>query len=123
MVNIKEQSREFNKVEVYLMTINPGIVSLKDVPDGETIVVSGFLIFDDVKEDGKTDEIMSVITPDNHVFSCQSATFKRSLQDIAFIMDGEMFAVEKTSGVTKAGRDYINCVLDVDWYNEHVVRQ
>lgn len=120
MVSIKEQSREFNKVEIYLMTINPGIISLKDVPDGESIEVSGFLIFDDVKEDGKTDEIMSIITPDNRVYSCQSATFKRSLQDIAFIMGaGEMFAVEKTSGVTKAGRDYINCVLDIDWYNQN----
>lgn len=115
MINIKEMSKEFNEVEKYLMTIAPSIISMKDVEDGEHITVDGILMFEDVKEDtGETVEVMSIITPEKHVYSCQSATFKRSVRDISNIMNGKPFTVIKTSGKTKANRDYINCVLDVE---------
>lgn len=115
MINIKETTREFNEVEQYLMTIAPSIVSVKDIEDGERITVDGVLIFEDVKEStGEVVEVMSIITPEKKVYSCQSATFKRSIRDIANIMNGKDFTVIKTSGKTKAGRDYINCVLDVE---------
>lgn len=115
MINIKESSREFNEVEQYLMTISPSIVSMKDVDDGEHITVDGILTFEDVKENtGEVAEIMSIITPDKQVYSCQSATFKRSINDIYAIMKGKQFTVIKTSGKTKANRDFINCVLDVE---------
>lgn len=112
MINIKEMSREFTEVEQYLMTISPAIKSMKDVEDGTSISVSGVLIFEDIKEDGEVVEVMSIITPDNQVYSCQSATFKRAINDISNIMHGKQFSVIKTSGKTKAGRDFINCVLD-----------
>lgn len=113
MINIKEMSREFSEVEQYLMTIAPSIISMKDVEDGEHITVDGVLIFGDVKEGtGEEVEIMSIITPEKIVYSCQSATFKRSINDIATIMKGKPFTVIKKSGKTKNNRDYINCVLD-----------
>jgi hypothetical protein len=115
MINIKEMSREFNEVEQYLMTIAPSIISMKDVEDGERITVDGILMFEDIKEDtGETVEVMSIITPEKHVYSCQSATFKRSVRDISNIMNGKPFTIIKTSGKTKANRDYINCILDVE---------
>ena len=115
MINIKEMSREFNEVEKYLMTIAPSIVSMKDVEDGKHITVDGVLIFEDVKEDsGDIAEIMSIITPEKQVYSCQSATFKRSINDISNIMKGKPFTVIKISGKTRSNRDYINCVLDVE---------
>lgn len=115
MINIREMSREFNEVEQYLMTIAPSIISLKDVEDGEHITVDGILTFEDVKEGtGETVNIMSIITPDKKVYSCQSATFKRSINDIANIMKDKPFTVIKTSGKTKNNRDYINCELDVE---------
>lgn len=115
MINIKEKSREFNEVEQYLMTIAPSILSMKDAEDGEHITVDGILLFDDVKENtGEKTEVMSIITPDKKVYSCQSATFKRSINDIANIMKDKSFTVIKTSGITKAGRDYINCELDIE---------
>ena len=114
MVTIKETSRDFTEVEQYLMTIAPSIVSMKDVEDGTKINVDGFLIFEDVKENtGEVVEVLSIITPEKNVYSCQSATFKRSVKDIANIMKGA-FTIIKQSGKTKAGRDYINCVLDIE---------
>lgn len=113
MVEITKTSREFTKVETYLMTVAPGIVSLKDVPDGTSIDVSGTLEFTDMKDiTGEFVEIISIITPDNRVFSAQSKTVKRSIHDIENIMDGEQFSIIKTSGVTKAGRSFINIELD-----------
>ena len=115
MVEIKTVSREFTEVEQYLMTIAPSIQSVKDVEDGTYITVDGVLEFTDIKENtGEAVDIMSIITPDKHVYSCQSATFKRSIHDISNIMNGKQFTVIKTSGKTKAGRDFINCVLDTE---------
>lgn len=113
MVEIVKASREFTKVETYLMTVAPGITSLKDVPDGTSIDVSGTLEFNDIKDTtGEIAEIISIITPDNKVYSAQSKTVKRSIHDIENIMDGEQFSVIKTSGLTKAGRTFINIELD-----------
>ena len=113
-ITIKETSRQFTEVEQYLMTLAPSIISLKDVADGEKITVDGVLIFEDSKDGNDAVDIMSIITPEKKVYSCQSATFKRSIEDIANIMQGKPFTVIKTSGLTKAGRSFINCVLDID---------
>lgn len=115
MVEIKTVSREFTEVEQYLMTIAPSIRSTKDIEDGTHITVDGVMEFTDIKENtGEAVDIMSIITPDKQVYSCQSATFKRSIRDISNIMNGKQFTVIKTSGVTKSGRDFINCVLDTE---------
>lgn len=115
MINIKEMSREFSEVEMYLMTIAPSITSVKEVEDGQHITVDGILMFEDIKEDtGEVVDVMSIITPEKQVYSCQSATFKRSINDISNIMKGKVFTVIKISGKTRSNRDYINCVLDVE---------
>lgn len=113
MVEIKEMSREFTKVEKYLMTTAPDIEALKNIDDGQSIEVDGFIVFNDIKDNGDVQEIVSIITPDKKVYSGQSATFKQSLKDIESVMDDEKFSIIKISGKTKAGRDYINCILDV----------
>lgn len=115
MITIKKTSREFTPVEKYLMTTSPDITSMKNLADGEKIVVDGFLTFDDVKDKtGEIIEVLSVITPEKKVYSCQSATFKRSIANINEVMETTPFTIIKISGKTKAGRDFINCVLDVD---------
>lgn len=112
MIEIKEMSREFTKVEKYLMTTAPDIESLKNIEDGKSIPVDGYLIFNDIKDNGDIQEIISIITPDKKVYSGQSATFRQSLKDIEDVMESEKFSIIKISGKTKAGRDYINCTLD-----------
>ena len=115
MITIKATSREFTPVEKYLMTTSPDITAMKAVADGEKITVDGYLTFEDVKEKtGEVVEVLSIITPEKKVFSCQSATFKRSISDIHAVMETTPFTVIKISGKTKAGRDFINCVLDVE---------
>ena len=114
MIEVIRKSREFDKVESYLMTTSPKIHSVKDIEDGTRLVVTGYLFFNDVKPNGDVAEIMSIITDDKEVYSCQSATFKRSLEEIANLFDGEPFPIIKISGETNAGREYVNCVLDTE---------
>nr|DAW20223.1 MAG TPA: ssDNA binding protein [Caudoviricetes sp.] len=115
-IRINTQSKDFNEVEQYLMTLDRAIVSLKNVEDDTSIPVAGYLTFTDEKDNGDVD-ILSIITPDNEVFSCQSATFKRSFDNIVNIMHDKPFNVIKISGTTKAGRPYIDCTLDVKSVN------
>lgn len=110
---INETSKDFTEVEEYLMTLDKNITSIKDVEDKTVIPVEGYLTFTDEKDSGEDVEILSIITPNKEVFSCQSATFKRSFHDIANILHDKPFSVIKLSGTSKAGRPYIDCALDV----------
>lgn len=114
MINIIS-NQEYNEIEKYLMTISPAIESMKNLPDGEKIPVKKYMMFEDVKENtGEPVELLSILTPDNKVVCTQSETVKRSFHDIINIMDGKPFIIIKTSGKTKAGRDFIDCILDVE---------
>lgn len=113
-MTIYEKSREFSKVEAYLLTSSPDVESLKNVSDETLIPIDGYILFKDKNQNGEESDILSIITPDKKVYACQSQTFKRSFLEIFELMDGEAFSIIKKSGVTKAGRDFINCVLDVN---------
>lgn len=114
MIKVTNQTKQFAPIEKYLMTTAPTIKSVKTLGDGDVINVAGYLEFVDEKEDGTTSELMSIITTDNMVYSTQSVTFKRSIKDIETVMEGFPFPVKKISGQSKAGRKYIDCVLDID---------
>lgn len=112
---IKESRTDFTKVDKYLMTAGKGAISVKDVEDGTSIPVYGYIVFIDEKEDGTKNEILAVITePNGQVYSSQSKTFKRSLMEIIAVMEDEPFSIKKISGITKAGRPYVDCELDTE---------
>ena len=111
MVEIKESSREFSKVEIYRMTLDNDIASCKDLEDGTEIEVDGYITYDDVKADGKTEEVFAILSTGGEVFACTSKTFARNVRDIADIFDGEKFTIIKRSGTTKAGKPFIMASL------------
>lgn len=113
MIKVTNQTKEFTEIEKYLMTTAPTIKTIKTLQDGDVINVAGYLEFIDEKEDGTTAEIMSIITTDKTVYSTQSVTFKRSIKNIEVVMQFP-FPVKKISGQSKAGRNYVDCVLDID---------
>lgn len=114
MIKVTNQTKEFTAIEKYLMTTAPSIRTVKTLSDGYVINVAGYIEFTDEKEDGTKAELMSIITTDNAVFSTQSVTFKRSIKDIETVMQGFPFPVKKISGQSKAGRNFVDCVLDID---------
>lgn len=113
MIKVTNQTKEFTEIEKYLMTTAPTIKSVKTLQDGDVINVAGYLEFVDEKEDGTTAELMSFITTDKAVYSTQSVTFKRSIKNIEAVMEFP-FPVKKISGQSKAGRKYVDCVLDIE---------
>ena len=113
MITITNTTKEFTAIEKYLMTTAPTIKAVKTLQDGDVINVAGYIEFVDEKDDGTSAELMSIITTDNVVYSTQSVTFKRSIKDIESIMQFP-FPVKKISGQSKAGRNFVDCVLDID---------
>lgn len=114
MINIIEKSKDFDKVDEYLMTKGKGTYSVKDVEDGKSIIVEGYVIFTDMKKDGTTFDVMALITPEKEVYATQSQTFKESLLDIVSIFGEFPVPIVKISGTTKSGRPYVDCKLDIE---------
>ena len=113
MIKVTNQTKEFTEIEKYLMTTAPTIKTVKTLQDGDVINVAGYLEFIDEKEDGTSAELMSIITTDKAVYSTKSVTFKRSIKNIEVVMQFP-FPVKKISGQSKAGRKYVDCVLDIE---------
>lgn len=112
-MNITFRSRDFSKVEEYLMTISKDALSVKDLEDGTHITVAGYLEYEDTNSKGEDVKILSIITPEKVVYSTQSQTFKDSVKSMVELMGAEQFTIIKKSGTTKAGRPYVDCSLDI----------
>lgn len=113
-ITITKASRELTEVEQYLMTMDAGITSIKDVADGTLIPVDAYIEYKETKNDGTEAELLSIITVDGKVYLTQSSTFKDSLKSIHELMHGKQYAIVKLSGETKAGRPFVDCGLDVN---------
>lgn len=98
-MKITFKSREFTPAETYLMTKSPSIISAKDLEDGYTLNVGGYLEYEDENAKGEISYMMSIIGKDafgdNVVISTQSATFKRNFEDIAGIFGDETFTIKR----------------------------
>lgn len=114
-MNIVETSRELTPFEIYNMTLSPEAESMKNA-SGKALKVSAWLTYEDA--DKKTGETINILTISDgftgRSYGAQSETFKRSFHDIIDIakksgMD-EIY-IKVITGLTKAGREYINCVL------------
>lgn len=117
-MEVINKSRDFNMVEKYLLTAGNQNTSIKDVPDNTSIPVDGWMIWsDDNPKTHQPQELLSIITPDKHVYVTNSKTFKDSLMNIHDCMEGNPYSIIKISGVSKNGKDYVNCDLDIDSVN------
>lgn len=112
MKNIINKSRELNNQELYLLTMSPKADSVKNHV-GERIDVSAWAVFEDTdKKTGEVHDVLSVLTPDNEVFSSISPTFQSDFLDMAELFHND-FAFEVVSGKSKAGREFVTCVLAI----------
>lgn len=112
MKNIIEKSRDLTNQEIYLLSMNPKADSVKNHV-GECIDVVAWLLFEDVdRKNGEVHSVLSVLTPENKVFSTISPTFQADFMDMAELFHND-FAFEIISGKSKAGRDFVTCVLAI----------
>ena len=118
-MKILETSRDFTAKEIYNMTQDKAVISVKNVPTGTILHVNGYVTFEDTNSKGETFEILSLLgTNDNgeiEAWACQSATFKRSFMDIVEIISQSGMKIEdgvdiqKLDGEAKSGRPYVDC--------------
>ena len=112
MKNIISKSRELTSQEIYLLTMSPKSDSVRNHV-GERIEVSAWCVFEDTdKKSGEVHEVLSVLTPDNEVFSTISPTFQGDFMDMADLFHND-FAFEVISGMSKAGREFVTCSLAI----------
>ena len=112
MKNIIEKSRELSNQELYLLTMNPKADSVKNHV-GERFDVAAWLLFEDVdKKTGQVHSVLSILTPENEVFSTISPTFQADFMAMAELFHND-FAFEIISGTSKAGREFVTCALAI----------
>lgn len=110
-MNILKTSRELTKIEIYKMTKDASIISLKNLEEGSVITPAAWIEYEDTNSRGETGTILSILDTTGAVIAFQSETARRSFKEIAELFEGEEFSVCKMSGKTKAGRDYCNISL------------
>lgn len=112
MKNIIKKSRELSKQEIYLLTMNPKADSVKN-HISERVEVSAWLLFEDAdKKTGAVHQVLSVLTPENEVFTTISPTFQADFMNMAELFNNE-FAFEIISGKSKADREFVTCALAI----------
>lgn len=111
-MKVLKASKELTKIEQYMLTVDKGAESMKNVPDGTSIPVAVWCSYEDEKEDGTLTEITAIMDTSGKVYAFQSATFRKSLERIHEVFGDKEYAIIKGSGKTKTGRDYIDCFLD-----------
>lgn len=118
-MKILQTSRDFSAKEIYHMTQDKAVISVKNVPSNSILHVIGYVTFEDTNSKGETSEILSMLGANDDgelvAWACQSATFKRSFMDIVEIMEQSGMKVEdgvdiqKLDGESKSGRPYVDC--------------
>ena len=121
-MKILQTSRDFSAKEIYNMTQDKAVISVKNVPTNSILHVNGYIIFEDTNSKGETSEILSLLGENDggqvEVWACQSETFKRSFMKIVDIIAqsgmnlDDVVDIQKLDGETKSGRAYVDC----RWY-------
>lgn len=109
---IRKSDEEMTKKDIFMMTKNQKIRTVKSLENGAKINVTHWIEFSDVNSStGEMVEILSIMDETGDCFATNSKSFKDMFFDIVDIMDGEDFTIEKLGGKTKAGRDFVTCGL------------
>ena len=115
-MNVVEQSRQFNAVELYALTRNPESINMKTMA-GDIIKVTDWCIFDDIQDDSEK-RLLSIRGVDSdgviQTYTTNSDTFIREFkyaQDLCESCNEHLVAVKVIAGKSKSDRDFITCAL------------
>lgn len=109
---IRKSDEEMTKKDIFMMTKNQKIRTVKSLENGAKIAVVHWVEFSDVNNStGEVVKILSMMDETGDCFATNSKSFKDMFFDIVDIMEGEDFTIEKLGGKTKAGRDFVTCGL------------
>lgn len=110
---IRKSNDEISKKDIFMMTKNQNIMTMKSIENGTEITVKQWVLFSDIN--CSTDEevtILSIMTEDGQVIATNSKSFMDMFFDIVEILEeNNGFTIEKLGGKTKAGRYFVTCAL------------
>lgn len=89
------------------------VQKLTDEQKNLSYPVEQYLYYEDVNSKGEDVKILSIISGDTKL-STISKTFIDSFFGIVELMEDEPFAIKIGGGQSKAGRNYVDCLLDCD---------
>lgn len=108
-MNILDATREFNRKEKYNLYIKGG-KSIKNIPEGTELEVSGYTVYEDENSKGENVVITAMLLSDGSVVSTSSETVRRELKNIVtglgIDFDSETLKIITARGVSKNGREY-----------------
>lgn len=99
------------KRELYRMTQDAGIKSMKEVESEAVIDVHQYIYYEDENSRGEIVHVLAIMGESGEVWTTTSKTFQRSFDTIAELMEDEPFSIKKKEGISKAGRAYVDCAL------------
>lgn len=109
-MTILKQSKEFDDIQKYEIIVSPDSKRLKDIEG--TVLITDFVEYEDEKEDGSVNPILSIQDEDGNVYKGQSPTFKRSFYQIVDLLNAYPLPIKIICGKSKSDREYIDCILD-----------
>ena len=100
--------------DLYDLTQNPNTRKMTACA-GERLEIAAFAIYEDVNKDGEVMTITAIKTADGDIAATNSKAFRRAFEDMLTLCEsvGAEYpqAVDIAKGVTKAGREFVTCVM------------
>lgn len=100
-----------SKRDIYKMTQDASIKSMKDIESDSIIDVQQYIYYEDENARGEIAHILAIMSESGEVWTTTSKTFQRSFDMIAELMEDEQFSIKKKEGISKVGRAYVDCSL------------
>lgn len=110
---INKSANIASSFDLYKLVQSPERKKLTDIKD-QTITLDKWVLYTEPDKDGKEMKLLALATADGSAYCTNSATFCRSFESAVtmFSQFGEEFhEIQVTTGTSKNGRDYIDCVV------------
>lgn len=108
------ENLEKNRKEFYVLTkgVTLSVQKMTEEELAKVYPVRGYALYSEVNARGEVVEVLA-IKSDGVVLSTISNTFKKEFFDIFDIMGEEEFSIHVVKGLTRGGRTFFTCSLDV----------
>lgn len=110
---INKSANVASSFDLYKLVQSPERKKLTNIK-GQNITLDKWVLYTETNKDGKEMELLALTTADGSAYCTNSATFCRSFESAVemFAQFGEEFhEILVTTGTSKNGRDYIDCVV------------
>lgn len=107
---VKEVLRVFDestsKKEIYRITHAKNATQMKELEDGAIIDPVNFILYTDESQKGEENTVLAIVDATGEIITTISATLRNDFMEMVenFGLD---FQCAKTSGLTKAGREFV----------------